>query len=307
MKSISKRFLTIFVVLLFCLMALGSGDSKKEETINTNSNEETIDLDESTTDTSKQSDNLIPTIEETVLFEYNGIKVTAKEITEDWLGPELKVLIENDTDENINVSLDEIAVNDYMVSAWLYEDVAAGKKSNATFEIWSSTLSNAGISNIGKIDFYFRVINSDNYNTIYESKEIELKTSLYDEMDSEANDVGTELLNQNGIRIVGKGVNDSLWGQGVLLYIENNSDKNIIVSTDNLSVNGYMVNGYLYSTVMSNKKAIETVILSSTDLEDNDIESIEDLALSFDIINADTWMNIFSSDEITVNIDTSIE
>ena len=301
-----KKIILILLVALisFNLFACSfnsNDDSTNEENINTTKNKDIQD--ESTKDTSEQGDNLIPTIEETVLFEYNGIKVTAKEITEDWLGPELKVLIENDTDENINVSLDEIAVNDYMVSAWLYEDVAAGKKSNATFEIWSSTLSNAGISNIGKIDFYFRVINSDNYNTIYESKEIELKTSLYDEMDSEANDVGTELLNQNGIRIVGKGVNDSLWGQGVLLYIENNSDKNIIVSTDNLSVNGYMVNGYLYSTVMSNKKAIETVILSSTDLEDNDIESIEDLALSFDIINADTWMNIFSSDEITVNIE----
>ena len=301
-----KKIILILLVALisFNLFACSfnsDDDSTNEENINTTKNKDIQD--ESTKDTSEQGDNLIPTIEETVLFEYNGIKVTAKEITEDWLGPELKVLIENDTDENINVSLDEIAVNDYMVSAWLYEDVAAGKKSNATFEIWSSTLSNAGISNIGKIDFYFRVINSDNYNTIYESKEIELKTSLYDEMDSEANDVGTELLNQNGIRIVGKGVNDSLWGQGVLLYIENNSDKNIIVSTDNLSVNGYMVNGYLYSTIMSNKKAIETVILSSTDLEDNDIESIEDLALSFDIINADTWMNIFSSDEITVNIE----
>ena len=301
-----KKIILILLVALisFNLFACSfnsDDDSTNEENINTTKNKDIQD--ESTKDTSEQGDNLIPTIEETVLFEYNGIKVTAKEITEDWLGPELKVLIENDTDENINVSLDEIAVNDYMVSAWLYEDVAAGKKSNATFEIWSSTLSNAGISNIGKIDFYFRVINSDNYNTIYESKEIELKTSLYDEMDLEANDVGTELLNQNGIRIVGKGVNDSLWGQGVLLYIENNSDKNIIVSTDNLSVNGYMVNGYLYSTIMSNKKAIETVILSSTDLEDNDIESIEDLALSFDIINADTWMNIFSSDEITVNIE----
>ena len=301
-----KKIILILLVALisFNLFACSfnsDDDSTNEENINTTKNKDIQD--ESTKDTSEQGDNLIPTIEETVLFEYNGIKVTAKEITEDWLGPELKVLIENDTDENINVSLDEIAVNDYMVSAWLYEDVAAGKKSNATFEIWSSTLSNAGISNIGKIDFYFRVINSDNYNTIYESKEIELKTSLYDEMDSEANDVGTELLNQNGIRIVGKGVNDSLWGQGVLLYIENNSDKNIIVSTDNLSVNGYMVNGYLYSTIMSNKKAIETVILSSTDLEDNDIESIEDLALSFDIINADTWMNIFSTDEITVNIE----
>ena len=301
-----KKIILILLVALisFNLFACSfnsNDDSTNEENINTTKNKDIQD--ESTKDTSEQGDNLIPTIEETVIFEYNGIKVTAKEITEDWLGPELKVLIENDTDENISVSLDEIAVNDYMVSAWLYEDVAAGKKSNATFEIWSSTLSNAGISNIGKIDFYFRVINSDNYNTIYESKEIELKTSLYDEIDSEANDVGTELLNQNGIRIVGKGVNDSLWGQGVLLYIENNSDKNIIVSTDNLSVNGYMVNGYLYSTVMSNKKAIETVILSSTDLEDNDIESIEDLALSFDIINADTWMNIFSSDEITVNIE----
>lgn len=302
MKSISKKILTMLVICVFCFMALGSGGSSDEETKQITKNEDG----QSETDSggsTEQTKSLTPTIEEQVLFESNGIKVTAKEISEGWAGPELKVLIENDSDKNVTVSLDEIAVNDYMVSAWLYEDVSAGKKSNATFSIWSSTLSDAGITNVGKIDMYFRVINSETFDTIYESDGVEVKTSLFDKMDSDVNDIGEEMVNQNGVRIVGKGVsNDSIWGNGVVLYIENNTDKSILVTADDLSVNGFMITSYLYSTVKPGKKAIETIILSSSDMEDNDIEKIEELSLSFNVSDADTWREIFSTKEMSFNI-----
>ena len=298
MKNITKKILTILVICIFCLLALGSGSSSEDE-VKTVSKSDDQEVDDSSIDEVS-----LPSIEEQILFESDGVRVTAKEISEGWAGPELKVLIENDSDTKVTVSLDEIAVNDYMVSAWLYEDVDAGKKSNATFTIWSSTLADAGIDNIGKIDFYFEVINSDTYNVIYKSDEIEVKTSLYDEMDEEINGVGEELVNQNGIRIVGKGVSDdSIWGSGVILYVENNTDEDILVTADDLSINGYMIDAYLYSVVKPGKKAIDTIIFSSTDLEENDIESIDEISLSLDISDANTWMTLFSTENMSLNVE----
>ena len=299
MKFVSKKILTLLMIFFFCLLALGSGSSSDGETKNITKNDvEQSEMNNSSDEVST------PTIEEQILFESDGVRVTAKEIADSWAGPELKLLIENDSDANVIVSLDEIAVNDYMVSAWLYEEVAVGKKSNETVTIWSSTLGNAGISNVGKIDFYFKVTNSDTYNTIYESDAIEVKTSLYNSMDSIVNDLGEEMVNQNGVRIVGKGVsNDSIWGSGVVLYIENNTDEDILVTVDDLSVNGYMITGFLYSTVKPGKKAVDTIILSSSDLEDNDIESIDELTLSLDISDANTWRNLFSAESMSFNIE----
>ena len=66
----NKKLLTILIVCIFFLMGIASGSTEVDEdtTIKKNDNKETI----------KEE---LPTIEEQVLFETNGIKVTAKEIT----------------------------------------------------------------------------------------------------------------------------------------------------------------------------------------------------------------------------------
>ena len=49
-------------------------------------------------------------------------------------------------------------------------------------------------------------------------------------MDTSPADEGKELVNQDGLRIVGKYVDeDSFWGAGILLYLENNTGKTISV------------------------------------------------------------------------------
>lgn len=297
-----KKILLILVSLFLTLNICGCSENEESNSIEENKEIEIEEIEK--TEEEKQTKSLIPSIDEQVLFEYNGIKLTAISIEEDWLGPQLKILIENESDKNISVSLEGIAVNDCMVSAWLYEDVGTGKKSNATFDIWSTKLSDAGITNIGKIDMYFRIIDSDNFDEIYESGEIELLTSLYDVMDVEIDDIGEEMVNQSGVKIVGKGVsNDLIWGDGVVVYIENNTDRNIVVTTDDLSVNGYMVTGFLYQSVRPGKKAIESIILSSSDLEDNGIESIEELSLSFEIYDEDNFHTILKTNEMSFNIE----
>lgn len=185
--------------------------------------------------------------------------------------------MENDSNKDITLGLDDIAVNDYIMSVFLYEEVAAGKKSNTSFSIFSSTLKDAGITNIGKLDLYFYIIDQNTYDRLYES---------------------------DGIRIVGKGLSkDSILGSGVVLYIENNSNRNINISSDNLSVNGYMITSFLHRPVRANKKAVDTIILSSSDMEENGIEQIEELALSLEAYDSDTYSTIFKTNEMNFNIE----
>lgn len=289
----NKKLLTILIVCVFFLMGIASGSSEVEEgaTIKKNEQSETIKEEKAS-------------ITEQVLFETDGIKVTAKEIVDGFLGPELKILVENDSNKDITLELDDIAVNDYMMSAFLYEEVAAGKKSNTSFSIFSSTLKDAGITNIGKLDLYFYIIDQNTYDRLYESDGIEIKTSLYDKMDSTVDITGDEMINQDGIRIVGKGLSkDSIFGSGVVLYIENNSNRNITISSDNLSVNGYMITSFLHRPVKANKKAVDTIILSSSDMEENGIEQIDELSLVLEVYDSDTYSTIFKTNELNFNIE----
>lgn len=212
--------------------------------------------------------------------------------------------MENDSNKDITLGLDDIAINDYMMSAFLYEEVAAGKKSNTSFSIFGSTLKDAGITNIGKLDLYFYIIDQNTYDRLYESDGIEIKTSLYDKMDSSVDITGDEMINQDGIKIVGKCLSkDSIFGSGVVLYIENNSNRNITISSDNLSVNGYMITSFLHRPVKANKKAVDTIILSSGDMEENGIEQIDELTLSIEAYDSDTYSTIFKTNELNFNIE----
>lgn len=88
-------------------------------------------------------------------------------------------------------------------------------------------------------------------------------------------------------------------GTAFLLYIENTSGKNVGISVDNMSVNGYMMTPYFSTTVYDGKKAIDDITILSSELEDNGIESIDQVELKFHIYNADSYDTIADSDTIT--------
>jgi len=209
-------------------------------------------------------------------------------------------MIENNTANNITVSCKALIVNNYMISGYLYSNVSADKKSNEVLYLSSDELTAAGISSVGQIDIYFHVTNSDNYDAILDTDCISIQTSQYADMEIKAMDDGKELLNQDGIRIVGKYVDeDSIGGTAVLLFIENKSGQNITISCDNMSINGYMVTPIFYSTVYDGKMAIAEIEIFAADLEENNITSVDEIELVFHVTNADSYHTIFDSDIIT--------
>ena len=108
-----------------------------------------------------------------------------------------------------------------------------------------------------------------------------------------------KLLNRDGVRIVGKYVDEkSFWGASVLLYIENNTGKKITVSCDDMSINGFMVTGYFLSTLYDKKMAIDNITLLSTELEKNGITSVDEVELKFRIRDKDSYDVLFETDPI---------
>ncbi len=281
MKKLFVLMLTVLLLLAAAGCSSGSDDSSQKPV-------------SGDSDQNSSSEDSPASISEQVCFEHDGIRVTAKSIDTDSIwGVGVKLLIENNSAKDYAVSTSAVIVNNCMITDLFSCDVAAGKKANDTLYLSSSELQAAGITNIGQIEIYFYVFDSSSYETVYKADCVTIKTSLYDAMDTTVNDAGAELYNKNGIRIVGKYVDENtFWGSAVLLFIENKTSQNITVTCDDMSVNGFMVDALFSATVYAGKYTIDDITIFSSSLEENDITSIDDIEVKFEIYNADTFKTI---------------
>ncbi|MCR4840698.1 MAG: hypothetical protein K5848_04055 [Lachnospiraceae bacterium] len=295
-----RRIIAVVLCLMvFAFMSLGSGssDSKKKDIVS-EGKEKTED---SKGGSGKSSKKTVPTIEEQVLLDKSGVKITATEYVNDSIwGEGIKLVIDNSTDKDLMVGCTALIVNDYMISDLFAAEVAAGKSANETMYLSSAELEAAGIESVGKVEIYFHVYDNDSFDDILNNEYAEIQTSEYASMDTTPNDGGTELYNAGGIRIVGKTVDeDSFWGASVLLYMENSSGRNVHISVEDMSVNGIMVDPIFYAEIYDGKKAIDDITLFSSDLEENGIEAIENVELKFKIYDVDTYDDIDETDVIS--------
>lgn len=239
-------------------------------------------------------------INEQVLVDQDGIKITATEyVTDSIWGDGIKLLVENNSSKDYTIGCDALIVNDYMITDLFSADVAAGKKSNEVMYLSSTELKAAGIDTVGQIEMYFHAYDS-NWDNLFKNVYSKLETSEFANMDTTPNDEGQELYNANGVRIVGKTVDEnSFWGTAILLYIENTSGQNVGINVDNMSINGYMMTPLFSTTVYDGKKSIDDITIMTSDLEANGITLVDQVELKFHIYNAESYDTIADSDAIT--------
>jgi hypothetical protein len=81
------------------------------------------------------------------------------------------------------------------------------------------------------------------------------------------------------VKIVGFDEN-GLLGYGVKVYLENNTDDNLMFSVSDVSVNGFMIDPFWAATVSAEKKANETITFLTSDFETNGIEAVEEITFT---------------------------
>lgn len=285
-----------------------SSQAKVEETSKTDNDtppaEETNSNQEDTQ--ANQEDFAEATIQEQVLVDEKDILITATGLDFDgWLGSELKLKIENNSDTDVTIQTRAASINGYMVESMMSPEVAAGKKANDSVTFSTSDLEAAGITNIADIEFFFHIFTTDGWDEFLDTGMVQIKTSLAEDFEYTYDDSGKELYNEKGIRIVAKGISDddSWFGPGLILFIENTGKKAITVQARDVSVNGYMIDSSLSEDVYPDKRSLTAVTFFSSDLEKNDIEKFEDVELSFHIFETDGWETIVDTEKYTLTFD----
>lgn len=297
------------VALMLCLALLLVG-------CNSDNTPETAQAEESTvatTEAAKVTEPTVPpaestfpgsdvaTIRETVLVDELGVRITAKSIDyDDWYGPAIKLLIENNTDTGLTVQCRNASVNGYMVDTLISCDVASGKKANDELTIYQSSLEQCGIDTIADIEFTFHIFTTDGWDDFLDTEPITLKTTVADSYNYAFDDSGDLLYQENGITVVSKGVYEDSGEHGVLVYICNESGFPITAQIRDLSVNGFMINSIFSPDIANGKHAIDKIKFSDSSLEENEIVEIEDVEFSFHIFNSNDWRQTFDSGIITI-------
>lgn len=241
--------------------------------------------------------------EENIMLNDMGIKITAKEISNSGMyGPELKMLIENDSEYNLTIKIKNMSINAYMYDPMFSLDIASGKKSNSSVLITNEFIEKCEIKEINSVEFSVEAIVADSLETYFvgENMSVEIKSNEYEQ---NYNDNGIVIYDDNGIKIVAKNIseNTSAIGSELLLYIENNRENNITIQTRNTSVNNFMIDSVFSQEIVAGKHAVSSVTFMKEDLEENEIEEIKDIELSFHIFDSSTSDIIVDTDIVTVS------
>lgn len=290
MKKIIHTMLAL--LMLTSLGACSSGEATS------NSSNETNSTSTVATAETKESSKLSVTGKE--LYNDGGIKITLKDSEINPNNIKLPLLIENESNQTIVVQSRNVSINEVMADSILSAEVAPGKKSNESLDLYLLD-SRTSFESVSKIEFNFYIFDNDSWNEIATTDTITVDTSdsSYEYI---PNSDGETIYDENNIKVVYQGLNDDLFGIDALFYIENNSSEPICVQTRDSSINGFMIDSIMSTEIMPGKKAYTDMSFLSSELEENDLslDNFENLEFSFHIFNDNTWDTITDTGVITI-------
>ncbi|NLI55246.1 MAG: zinc ribbon domain-containing protein [Clostridiales bacterium] len=241
-------------------------------------------------------------IEEAVLLDQDGIRVTVTELREDeWLGPEIGVLVENKTERPITVQVRDVSVNGAMITPFFSCDVASGMQANGAISFYEADFEKAGITTLQSIELKMLAYDADSWETITLSGPVTIATNTAGTETQRFDDSGYPLLDQNGLRVVVRGdAEESFWGKDIPVFLENHTGCDITVQLRDVSVNGFMIDPYFSCDMVDGTVAYATISFMSDGLETNGIDAFESMECSVLVFDLNSWDTIFETDPVSV-------
>lgn len=231
------------------------------------------------------------------------IKITGIDSENLW-GYTLKSYLENKSpDKTYMFSITNAAINGVKCDPLFATEVAAGKKSNNDISFNAEN----DIGEFTDIEISFRVYDSNDWladavaeETIHIYPLGEDNATKYVR---ESQSTDNTIIDNEYVTVIVTGYeNDPIWGYTVNLFLVNKTDKEIMFSVNDASVNGYMADPFYATTVAPDKCAFSSMAWSDSTLEENGISEIEEIEFSFSAHdNNDLMSDNLVNETITLN------
>lgn len=213
-----------------------------------------------------------------------------------YVGMTVEVLLENKTDKTLLFTWNNTSVNGFMHDPFWAEEVAAGKKANSTVSFDTYQLENYGVESVDEIEFTLYVYDSDDFMadpyvnevfTIYPTG-LSAQTMVYPTRVSK--DGEKVIVDNEDITFIieSAGMDGSFYN--LRCYLANKTDRNVMVSWEDVSVDGFMIDPLWAATVGAGKQAVTEVSFLRSELADNGIENPGQIEFELNVSDFDDWM-----------------
>ena len=231
------------------------------------------------------------TLKNEVVLDNELFSITAKSIDEDSeYVYAVYLLIENKSpDKTYTFGIQKGEVNGVEVDPYTIIFINPGKKANIT--VFIENLKEYGIEEYTDIELIVNVTEGKyTYDEPYTMSE-SIHIYPYGKENAgkfvyEAKAGDQVLVDNEYVTVIYTGDNkENELGYSINLYIVNKTDKDITVSGDDMSINGYMVGADFFKDVSAGKVSLATMIWPEETFKENDIDEskIDDIEFSLDI------------------------
>lgn len=239
------------------------------------------------------------------LLQTDAYTVTITGISTDMWGYNWTLYMENNTESNIMVSVENVSINGVMCDPFWAESISAGMKSNTTMT-WYQDFEEYGITQPTIIEGTLRIYDNDTFEDYYMDTFVVTPNGEenveYALRETQASD--QLLMDNEYVSVTYTSLHKDELGSAVMaLYIENKTDANIMVSMDDCSMNGYMCDPFWGTSVSANKVSYSDVSWYEDSLSNigvTNVDEISNISFSLRVYNDDTWED-YAVESISVN------
>lgn len=235
----------------------------------------------------------IASADEIVLADNDNVCIKVKSMETSGNSFEMKLYLENKSSVTAMFTIDGTVVNGFVADPFWASEIAPGKKSNETVSIHD--LSSKGITeDVSIISFVIRAYDSNDWFADDLHKERFTLYPLGEENASIAErkpqESDTVIVDNDTVAIIVTGYGtDSIWGYTANLFLENKTDKDVMFTVDNTSVNGFMIDPFWATEIPPHAKAFSGMSWRDSSLAENDIESVEEIETTFRAYDSNDW------------------
>ena len=321
-----KKIILTIVCLIFVLSLVACGSTSIPPADNNTNTTTSVDsatssVEDTTTDNSDLSENTNvndSVSDDTSVISFTPVtavdneecSITITDIDPDnmW-GYTLKATFENKSAETTYMfSVYTGYINGVKCDPFFASEVAPGKKSIEEISFSTDELEENGITDITDIELVFNVYDYNDWAADYVVDAAVVNVYPYGEdkaIKFERAAKSTDIIlvdNEYATVIATDFYTDDIWGYTADLYIVNKTDKEVMFSVNEVSVNGFMADPFFATTIMPEKASFESMSWSEDTFAECGITDVENIEFILDIYDANDWLaDKFVNENITIN------
>ena len=221
--------------------------------------------------------------------------VTKSEYNEH-LGLQIHVLCENKSDRTLMFTWNNTSVCGFMYAPLWAEEVAPGKMVNSTVDFDTYALEKMGVTSVDQVAFDLSVLDSEAF---LDEPLVDTGFAIYPTGKQADQVVFPEYTHKNGetvivdrdvVTFIIENVEDEVSEYYTLnCYVANHTGKNLLITWDAVSVNGFMVDPFWAASVAGGMQLVTQISFLRSDLEEQGIQDVSEIEFTLLAMDQDDW------------------